>query len=51
MKNSAAGDLVRALMRGESCFINAIVHIAVDKIGKLRVVGLDFFREKVDVFI
>jgi len=51
LKNSAAGDLVRALAHGESCFVNAIVHIVVDKIGELRVLGLDFFREKVDGFI
>ena len=50
MKNSAAGDFVRALARGESCFVNAIVHIVVDKIGEFRVVGLDFFWEKVDLF-
>jgi hypothetical protein len=51
LKNSAAGDLVSALARGESRFVNAIVDTVVDKIGELRVVGLDFFREKVDGLI
>src|ERR1044071_6166745 len=48
MKNFATSALVRALARGESCPVNAIVHIFVNEIGELRVVGLDLFREKVD---
>src|SRR5205814_9777991 len=50
-KNSAAGALIWTLARGKSCSVNAIVHIFVDKIGELRVVGLDFFWEKIDGFI
>src|SRR5260370_8408138 len=51
LQSSAAGVLVGTRARGESCSVNAIVDTLVDKIGELRVVGFDFFWEKIDGFI
>src|SRR5215470_4498444 len=51
LKKFSTGDFVRALTRGESRFVNTVVHIVVDKIGELRMLGLNFFRKKIDGFI
>src|SRR5436190_23649117 len=51
LKNSATSALVWALARGKPCLVNAVVHVVVEEIGELRVLGLDLFREKVDGFI
>ena len=51
MKNFPASDLVGALARSEPCFVNAIVYVVVNEVGKHRVPGFDLFWEKVDSFV
>src|SRR5438552_14023748 len=47
---STARDLVCPLAHGEAGFVHAIVHIVVNEIGELRMLGLDFLREKIQLF-
>ena len=50
-ENSAAGNLVRPLARGETSSVNAIVYIIVQKIGELRMLGFDIFWKKIQIFV
>ena len=40
-----------AAARGETGFVNAVVHIVVKKSTELCVLGFDLFREKIDVLV
>ena len=50
-ENSATGDLVRSLSRGETRRVNAVVYVVVQKTGELRVIGFDLFRKKIQISV
>ena len=50
-KNSAAGNFVRPLARGETSSVNAVVYIVVQKGRELRVLGFDVFWKKIQILI
>ena len=50
MKQSATGDLVWALVRCESGFVNAVVHILVNEIGELGLLRFEIFWKEIDGF-
>lgn len=51
LKEFSAGDFIWSLTRGETGSVNAVVHIVVQKTAEVRVLGFDFFREKIDVLV
>ena len=50
-KKFAARDFVWPLARGETCSVNAVVYIVVQKTGELRVLRFDVFWKKIRIFI
>ena len=44
-------NFVSPLASSETSFVNAVVNVVVDEIGKLPMFGFDIFREKIDILV
>src|SRR5439155_5043765 len=50
-KNSATSSFVWLLARGETGAVDTVVYVVVQKTRELRVLGVDFFRKKIQIFV